>query len=542
MSTGRRSFLRRLGGLAGANVVVGSATSQTSSSLTGRAGQALAIRVNCAQNQSQRAAATGVTNGDEARYPNFIANYTKGLPHSELGEVQLDAYQSLLHAVTTQKYSDAEKIILGFPRKLVNIGSAFSFDLDGGDPQTFELPPPPAFASSQMAAEMVELYWQALARDIPFSQWDSSAIVQTAASELNNLSGYQGPRDASGQVTTANVFRGIQNGSTTGPYLSQYFLKTIYFGSTPREQMYRTGLPGTDYITDYSGWVLAQSGLPPYTEELFDANFRYIRSGRDLAQFVHYDYTYQAFLQAALIIFDQHPETVLNFNTYQLNHTNPYKSSRIQTGFTTFGAAHVQDWVARAANLVLKPACWHKWAVHRRIRPEAFGGRVFNTLSGAASYPIHTDLLNSQALRGIVNATGGALLPQAYVEGSPLHPSYPAGHAAIAGACATILKAFFEETDLVSGTVTAAADGLSLAPYDDQALTIGGELNKLAFNIIMGRNFAGIHYRSDADAGLALGEAVAIAFMQDQVNTFSEGFPGFQFTKFDGTPVSITQG
>jgi hypothetical protein len=55
----------------------------------------------------------------------------------------------------------------------------------------------------------------------------------------------------------------------------------------------------------------------------------------------------------------------------------------------------------------------------------------------------------------------------------------------------------------------------------------------------MGRDWAGIHYRSDCEAGLALGEAVAIAFMEDNVRTFTESFPGFAFTKFDGTAAKI---
>ena len=46
-------------------------------------------------------------------------------------------------------------------------------------------------------------------------------------------------------------------------------------------------------------------------------------------------------------------------------------------------------------------------------------------------------------------------------------------------------------------------------------MTVGGELNKLAANIAMGRNFAGIHYRADADHGMRLGERVAIACLQD---------------------------
>jgi hypothetical protein len=104
-----------------------------------------------------------------------------------------------------------------------------------------------------------------------------------------------------------------------------------------------------------------------------------------------------------------------------------------------------------------------------------------------------------------------------------------------------MLKAFFDGTQLVTDTVQASSDGLSLIPFNDVALTVGGEVNKLAFNIAMGRNFAGIHYRSDAEAGFRLGEDVAIAMLQDLILTFTEDFTGFQFTRLDGTPVQVTR-
>ena len=524
----RRGFLQSAGVLAGNNLMP-----QHPVRLSSRATTALAIRQNAAISESLRASAATAGNGDEALYPNLIGTFTKGFLHSQLGEVAVRDYQSLLTALSSEKHSDFEKIPIGYGRKLVNAQASFAYDLDGGDSHTFSIPAPPSFNSAQTAAEMAELYWQAALRDTPFSQFPSSPLAQSAATELTGLSGYKGPAGIAG------LFRGTAPGCLVGPHVSQYLLQRVYFGSTPREQTYRTGMPGVDYLGDYSEWLELQSGLPPYRTEMFDSTYRYIRNGRDLAQFVHYDYTYQAFLQAALIILNQYPETVLNFNTYQLNHTNPYKSSRIQTGFTTFGSAHVLDWVARVANLALKPACYQKWAVHRRVRPEAFGGSVYNTMAGLAKYPVHSDLLNSKALAATIRNTGVSLLPQAYVEGCPLHPSYPGGHAVIAGACTTVLKALFEETDLVSGAVTSSDDGLSLIPYADEALTIGGELNKLAFNIPMGRNWAGIHYRSDNAAGLQLGEAVAITFLLDNVATLTEPFAGFQFTAFDGTPVSI---
>lgn len=49
----------------------------------------------------------------------------------------------------------------------------------------------------------------------------------------------------------------------------------------------------------------------------------------------------------------------------------------------------------------------------------------------------------SKALDKVFCKYGTYLLPIAYPEGSPTHPAYPAGHACVAGAGATMLKAFF---------------------------------------------------------------------------------------------------
>jgi hypothetical protein len=85
----------------------------------------------------------------------------------------------------------------------------------------------------------------------------------------------------------------------------------------------------------------------------------------------------------------------------------------------------------------------------------------------------------------------------------------------------------------------ASSDGLSLLPYEGAPFTVGGELNKLAVNIAMGRDFAGIHWRTDASEGLKLGETVAIRILQDYRDTCNEDFIGFSFTKFDGTNIII---
>ena len=83
-----------------------------------------------------------------------------------------------------------------------------------------------------------------------------------------------------------------------------------------------------------------------------------------------------------------------------------------------------------------------------------------------AAYPLNGDILNSAALAMAYQKNGTFLLPQAYSEGCPQHPSYAQGHASIAGACATLLKAAFDGdapfAALTNGEiVTASEDGLS---------------------------------------------------------------------------------
>ena len=147
-------------------------------------------------------------------------------------------------------------------------------------------------------------------------------------------------------------------------------------------------------------------------------------------------------------------------------------------------------------------------------------------------------MLNSQAVAVVFANTGSYLMPHAFPEGCPLHPSYGQGHGTVAGACSTIVKAFFDDSWVIPNPVVASEDGLSLAPYtgaDAGQITIGGEINKVAANIALGRNHAAVHWRSDYQDSLILGEAVAISVLRDQRPCYSENFQGLTFTKFDGT-------
>src|SRR5581483_3077486 len=93
-------------------------------------------------------------------------------------------------------------------------------------------------------------------------------------------------------------------------------------------------------------------------------------------------------------------------NNAPLNPGNPYRTSVNQTGFGTFGAPYIKALVAESASRALKAAWYQKWFVHRVLRPEEFGGRVHFAKSGAAQYPLHSDILNSEAVDRVYHSTG----------------------------------------------------------------------------------------------------------------------------------------
>lgn len=497
---------------------------------TSRADQALKIRTDAAILERSRPIPNIVTNGDEIALNNRIGCFTKTLPHDAQGMVNGNAYNLYLKAMNSGLREDYEAIPLGGPGKLINPQAGLAFDLEGTDSHQLSIPAAPAFSSAEEAGEMAELYWQALSRDLHFEEYNFNPYMRFIANDLNRFSEFKGPRNNS-RVLPATLFRGTFKGDEVGPYISQFLFKDIPNGAQTIKQQYRVPNLGNDHMQRFSDWLRIQNGNAPIRPISYDETPRYIRNNRDLGEYVHLDYTYQAFLNAALIL--------LGFGRTALDENNPYLTSRTQNPFSTFGAPQVLDVVARVANSALKAAWYQKWNVHRRLRPEEFGGCVHSTATQVASHPIHEELLRSNALQAVYDFTGSYLLPMAYPEGCPAHPAYPSGHATIAGACVTVLKAFFNEDFVIPNPVYASPDGLDLFGYRRGSLTVGGELNKLASNIAIGRNAAGVHWRSDALEGLKLGEAVALSCLQNFRLTFNEPFSGSNLTKFDGEKITI---
>ncbi len=494
-----------------------------------RRSEAHSLRTAAANAQADKNYGTQETNGDEGLYADYRASFTKALPHNELGEVDLSAYETLLGALQSGQNSEFEAVTMGGTRKLANPQGAYRYELVGLDSHKTFMRPAPAFESAETAAEMAELYWKALCRDVPFADFGTNTMVQAAITDLNKFSETVGPKQGR-DVTTGTIFRGETPGDLTGPYISQLLLKDIPYGNGKIEQTYECPAPGDDFMTTEADWLSIQRGFTP--NPLVKGNPRYISDARALGEYVHKDYSYQAYLNAALILLSIPGSADFD---------NIYNTSVTQGAFTSLGGPDVLDLVAKAGNLALSGAWYQKWLVHRRLRPEAYGGRLHNQINGVKDYGLPAELVNSDAIAQTHANFGTYFLPQAFPEGSPTHPSYPAGHATIAGACATVLKAFFEESLPIPNPVVASRTGDRLDSYNG-SVTIGDEINKLANNVALGRDWAGVHYRSDGVDGLYVGEQQAIGLLQDYSRTYREQFNGFNLTKFDGTAIRISKG
>src|SRR5712691_5748195 len=194
-----------------------------------RSSEAYQVRLAAAELERRHPRPRQFSNGDEQRYDNKCASYSKGLPHDDLGHVTPAAYRTYLQAINSGDAEALERIPLGGYGKLSNPQAAFAFNLQGPDARQLALNAPPCLNSEALAAELVELYWQALLRDVPFAEYESSATLVRACRELTALGAFGGPREGNA-VTPATLFRGGSRGGRIGPYLSQFLLRDIPYG------------------------------------------------------------------------------------------------------------------------------------------------------------------------------------------------------------------------------------------------------------------------------------------------------------------------
>ena len=503
-------------------------------------------------------------------------------------------------------------------------GAGHTYDLEGPDAQAVTMPPAPALGSDELTAEMAEVYAQAILRDVEFTQFScskniigkSNNTVSEIIGKLNELDWFKDTDCCTltsaersrkrGNFTRQSVFRGITPGDDVGPYISQFLLAgntgingndkeplnggtrtskdgLIAYGALNVDQRVRFAEPGTDYMTEWNDWLDVQNGADLRGQESYvskEPARRFITTPRDLATYVHYDALYEAYLNACLILMG---------HGVPFDPGIPYQGTDIkdhQQGFAHFGGPHILSLVTEVATRALKAVRFQKFNVHRRLRPEALAARIdkANVLKDMA--PELLDMAKDlEPITNIIKTkNNNALLPMAFCEGSPMHPSYGAGHATVAGACVTILKAFFDHKYRLDLAVKGDASKAFVARYDKTSytstlevedvveevevkakgrfrpihsndkwwwaidhsklecrnaeLTVEGELNKLASNISIGRDWAGVHYFSDYIESVRMGEQIAIGILEEQKLTYGENF-SMTVPLFDGGSIRI---
>ncbi|MFQ3283586.1 MAG: hypothetical protein ACI9TI_001192 [Natronomonas sp.] len=539
-----------------------------------------------------------------------VTNFGKALEHDADGVPTEAAYRSLVEALEDGSIDAFNDIMLedgdDRPRRLVEPHGALAFQKSGADPHMLQIRPHPPFASDQSGAEMVELYWRASCRDVQYGDYDSNTMISSAVDELEGMSGYNGPgSDADPRaydLSSDNLFRGIVPGAQKGPRISQFLWKAVPRGAIPLSQRIRvlTGaeasvtfdsgdttltFDGPDYLTDFETWKKVQNGVP-----VPDVNpppnlvvrkddpdkqvQRHIITGRDLANKVRRQVPYLSIRDAAEILLGMGVPFDPNI---------PYGTGTDEIGtgrpFINFGSNDVLDIVVNVF-ISGQNVCWYrKWKLHRRLRPEEYGGRIHAQRERERSFDIPENVLDSDVLKKTEKEPsnggfGSSLLPQAYTEGSPTHPSFPAGHSGVAGACVTTLKAMFDGTHAFSNDqmVVPIADGTTNAHLEgggttnvqqttlstiadesggtggtiaatqqkidgarDSTVTVNDELNKLAANMAFGRNWAGIHYRTDGIDGFLVGEQAAVRYLQEHMRQYDLPFDGFRLEPFFDT-------
>lgn len=532
-----------------------------------------------------------------------LGSFHKTLPHNDYGEVDAAAYEKLIEATEGRAaFTDVPRLNDGVA-PLANPQGGLAHDRLTHHPANYSMPPAPLVLSATTAAEMTELYWMALLRDVAFDKFDTDANVAAAAAEVDARfregiadTGDEGrlrpgvdvPGSAStmAKITQQNLFRLGLPGEEIGPFVSQFFLRPVHFGTQQIDQKQRPYKAKQDYLKTFAEWLAAQntgrdadgqdySHANEKNEDYFDPEPRYISTPRDLARFVNKDALHQAYFNAALVLLSGGAKWTPG---------NPYGDTgalhKREAGFGVLGAPHILALVSEVATRALKVVWNQKWQVNLRLRPEAYGGLVhvqeigIGGTYGKRAYGLPGWVATTEAASKVKSGKGSLLLPMAFTPGSPAHPAYGAGHATVAGVCVTILKAYFQTLDSSGAPIrfvtlkerdTPFGGGQTIQAYlpgivnghegiltplptaEAEHLTIEGELNKLAMNVAMGRSIGGVHWRTDNSRSLSLGEALAARVLADITVDCNE-HPSFSFRTFgrksDGQPknVTITQG
>jgi len=460
---------------------------------------------------------------------NYRAVFSKGFTHPDTKGPSGPAYNDFVSGLQNRNMTKIQTTNNSFKR-IVDSYCVCDFELVGKFKACFQINPSPLALSNHAAAELIEVYNMVLLRDVNISEWDASNnIVNDVLNSLNLVKQHLVAPMENNQITVNTLFRGASSGDLIGPYVSQFLFYPITIGAFTVEQKYVSPDTDFEYLTDISQFLDSWNGkvISPFVT----GPTRYLTTIRDCASYIHLDPMWQPFFMAATIL--QNMGVPLS---------GPLVPDRTGSKFVNLGPIDLFSTMTEAAKLAMNATWCYKYS-QLRYRPEEMAYQVHLKKTDGSGLEFPELLLSNPVLDKIFTKFGNYLMPQAYPEGSPSHPSYPSGHATLAGAMITIIKAFFKITD---STVILAkipsSDGSSLQNYlvsgQPVYLKVNDELDKLASNCGTFRNFAGIHYRRDSEDGILMGEQVALQLLEELVKRYSSRV-SFTVKKRYGSIVEI---
>lgn len=411
---------------------------------------------------------------------------------------------TLRAAIASGLQTDFNAITLTGIMKLVSPQAALAPWADGWAPVHTA---PPEDDSRQTAAELLEVALASRVIDRPFHAMGIPPLVPPGA--IDPLAAFGA--DHKGPGLDAMAFR--YDRTHTGPYVSQFLLRPVPMGANAAVLQQTVRLRNGRYgVTVATRDAILAGNVPE--PQAFSPTGSYVFSPRALASYVHQDPPYLFGLQAALIL-----------DGMKAPRSTMFPTLPNETGFVTYGGAvDLQCAIAEVCRVAMKWA-WNIKLLYNRRRPE----ELFR--DQASLHPEWHQIATPWV------APLNGCLPLVYAEGAPGHADYPSGHAVIGGACATLLKGWY--ADGVMNQPVQSTNGAALTPYSGAALTIHGELDKMAANMGWGRNFAGIHLRSSCAAGMEIGEQVAIRYLETMGQRCHEQLGTVTFRRFNGQPVFI---
>ena len=398
--------------------------------------------------------------------------------------------------------------------------------------------------TQRQALELAELYVLTLIRDCPLHAMND-ANCQYLTRGINFLNSFSSrPYDYTPDNIGAFPFK-----DDVQPRLSQHwFLPQRVGASPPYRRLYNVQRSNTD-VWRREQYYESQQGN--YTNrQNYETSLKYVHSCRSLGSNVNGEPVYSTYFLAALGTYEL--LSTVEKDVFERQPPGSYVYTSINGGYDDLLVS-----IAEVSRYALAESYRRKYWSYLRARPVQFASMVDLLLSDKSTGVVRTftDHFDTVERRNFLNLMGDLtqsdvgefnyLLRTQYITDN--HPSFPHGHGTVAGAAVTIIKAMLRlETEFGQSVVwprpmnDGSEDGTTLNTKTGQT-TFTAELNKLAFNVALGRMCVGQHFNTEAYESLLFGEEIGIQFLRKRLcdSDSQTLLRPFRFERFDGTKIIL---